>query len=195
MTRRVRATLLRAVATLVLLVGTVVAEAASFTLDERRQQEAVDAGERSVMQESFGDEWRQRNSAGHVVMVMTPFHRLALAARQAAFRKEPLKPRDRERILKEQQDRVVFWVQLKGPREDFARFYAPRLIAGARHIEPAFAQNERTPGRGDDGKFVAHCVYAFPTKALSETAKVVLVVRDGDGRDITSFSVDFASMR
>jgi hypothetical protein len=126
---------------------------------------------------------------------MTPFHRLALAARQAAFRKEPLKPRERARIAKEQHERLVFWVQLSGPREDFARFYAPRLIAGARQIEPAFAQNERTSARDADGKFVAHCVYGFPTKALSEKAKVVLVVRDGDGRDVTSFSVDLGSMR
>ncbi len=184
-----------ALATLVLLVGTVAAEAASLTLDERRQQEAVDVGERSVTQETFGDEWRLHNGAGHGVMVMTPFHRLALAARHAAFRKEPLKPRERERIMKEQQDRLVFWVQLKGPREDFARFYSPRLIAGVRQIEPAFAQNERTPARGEDGTFVAHCVYAFSTKSLSETSRVVLVVRDGAGRDVTSFPVDLASMR
>lgn len=185
--------ILRAVAMVVLVAGTV--EAASFALDERRTQEAVEYGERSVTQDAFGDEWRVRNPAGHVVNVMTPFHRVALAARQGAFRKEPLKPRDRERVLREQRERLVFWVQLKGAREDFARFYAPRLIAGARQIEPAFTQNERTPGRGDDGKFVAHCVYTFPTKNLSETAKVVLVVRDGDGQDVTSFPVDLSSMR
>lgn len=187
-----------ALATLVIVAETlapVATIAASFTLDERRMQEAVEFGERSVTQEAFGDEWRVKNAAGHVAMVMTPFHRLALAARQSAFRKDPLKPRERERILKEQRDRLVFWVQLKGPREDFARFYAPRLVAGARQIEPAFAQNERTPGRGDDGKFVAHCVYAFPTKALTETSTVVLLVRDADGRDVTTFPVDLASMR
>jgi hypothetical protein len=71
----------------------------------------------------------------------------------------------------------------------------PRLIAGARHVEPTFTQNERTPVRAEDGKFLARCVYAFPTKALSGSSKVILVVRDSDGHDVTSFTVDLASMR
>jgi hypothetical protein len=185
----------RALAALALLLDAVGAAAASFTLGERQVQEAVEVGERSVTRDGLGDEWRVRSPAGDVLTVMTPFHRLALAVRHAAFRNDPLKPRQRDRVLKEQQDRLVFWVELKGAREDFARFYTPRLIAGARHIEPAFAQNERTSARGEDGKFLAHCVYAFPTKALTGTSKVVLMVRDGDGRDVTTFSVDLASMR
>jgi len=185
----------RVLAALALLAGVGTAEAASFTLGERQVQEAIEAGERSVTSDGLGDEWRVRNAAGDTLTVMTPFHRLAMAARQAAFRHDPLKPRERARVLKEQQDRLVIWVDLKGAREDFARFYSPRLIVGARHVEPTFTQNERTPARGDDGKFVARCVYGFPTKALSETSKVVLVVRDGDGRDVTSFTVDLSSMR
>ena len=187
--RRVGATLL------LLLAGVGAGEAASFTLGEREIQDAIETGERSVTRESLGDEWRVRNAAGEVVTVMTPFHRLALAARQAAFRKEALSPRDRQRVLKGQHERLVFWVELKGTREDFARFYTPRLVAGARRLEPSFTQNERTPARGDDGRFVARCVYAFPTKAVSPTGKVVLVVRDDDGRDVSTFSIDLASMR
>jgi hypothetical protein len=185
----------RAVAALVLLLDVAGAEAASFTLGEPQIQEAVDTGARSVTRDSLGDEWRVRNASGDTLIVMTPFHRLAMAARHAAYRQEPLKPRDRTRVLKEQQDRLVLLVELKGPREDFARFYAPRLIAGDRHIEPSFTQNERTPARGADGKFLARCTYAFPTKALAGTSKVTLVVRDGDGRDVTTFAVDLASMR
>lgn len=186
---------LGALATLALLLDVGGAEAASFALGERQAQEAVEAGERSITREGLGDEWRVRNPAGDALTVMTPFHRLAMAARHAAFRNDPLKPRERDRVLKEQQDRLVFSVELKGTREDFARFYTPRLIAGARHIEPTFTQNERTPARGDDGKFLARCVYAFPTKALTGTSKVVLVVRDGDGRDVTTFRIDLSSMR
>ena len=87
------------------------------------------------------------------------------------------------------------WVELKGAREDFARFYTPRLVVGARHVEPSFTQNERTPARAEDGKYLARCVYGFPTKALTPTSKVVLVVRDGDGRDVSSFTIDLAAMR
>jgi hypothetical protein len=173
----------------------VTAEGASLTLDARRLQEAVEVGERSVTRDSLGDEWDVRNPAGHQVTVMTPFRRVALAARQAAFRRDTLKPRDRDRAVKEQQDRLVFWVELKGSREDFARFYTPRLVAGARQIEPSFAQNERTAARTEDGKFVARCVYGFPTRLVPAAGKVVLLIRDADGRDLTSFAIDLGSMR
>jgi hypothetical protein len=186
---------LRVGAALLLLAGVGTGEAASFTLGEPQMQEAIEFGERSVTRDGLGEEWRVRNPAGDVVTVMTPFHRLALSARHAAFRKETLKPRDRNRLLKDQHERLVFWVELKGPHEEFARFYTPRLLVGPRRVEPSFTQNERTPARGDDGKFIARCVYAFPTKVLSETAKVVLVVRDGDGRDVSSFAIDLSSMR
>ena len=184
----------RVLATLAVLAQMGTAQAASFALAERQAQAAVDFGERSITRDGLGDEWRVRNAAGDVATVMTPFHRLALAARHAAFRKDPLTPRERARVLKEQ-DRLVFWVELTGPREDFARFYTPRLIAGARHVEPTFTQNERTPARHADGRFLARCVYGFPTKALGAMSKVVLVVRDGDGRDVTSFTIDLGAMR
>jgi len=187
-------TLLRVLALVTPLLA-VTAEGASLTLDARRLQEAVEVGERSITRDGLGDEWDVRNPAGHQVTVMTPFRRVALAARQAAFRRDTLKPRDRDRVVKEQQDRLVFWVELKGSREDFARFYTPRLVAGARQIEPSFTQNERTAARTEDGKFVARCVYGFPTKLIPATGKVVLVVRDGDGRDVTIFAIDLAIMR
>ena len=185
----------RLLATLALLAIAVAAEGASFTLTARQLQEAVELGEASITRDGVGDEWRVRNAAGEQLTVMTPFHRVAISARIAAFRRQTLKPRDRDRAAKEHQDRLVFWVELKGGREDFARFYRPRLIAGARQVEPAFAQNERTSARGEDGKFVARCVYGFPNKALSGTGKVVLVMKDGDGRDVSSFTVDLGAMR
>ncbi len=183
------------VALAVLAISVVAADGASLSLTARQVQEAVDVGTRSVTRETLGDEWRVRNGAGAALTVMTPFHRIALAARHAAFRNEPLKPRDLARLQKEQQDRLVVWVELKGARGDFARFYAPRLIAGLREIEPSFVQNERTPARGDDGKFLARCVYGFPTKMLAGVSKVVLVVRDSNGKDVTSLPVDLSSMR
>jgi hypothetical protein len=187
-------TRLRILASLAVLAQVGTAQAASFALAEPQAQEAVDVGERSVTRDGLGDEWRIQNAAGDVATVMTPFHRLALAARHAAFRKDPLTPRERARVLKEQ-DRLVFWVEITGPREDFARFYTPRLIAGARHVEPTFTQNERTPARRADGRFLARCVYGFPTRALNGMSKVVLVVRDGGGRDVTSFTIDLGTMR
>lgn len=184
-----------AIAALVLLAGPIAAEAVLFSPTERQIQEAIELGERSITRDNVGLEWRVRNAAGDALTVMTPYHRLALTARHAAFRHEPLKPRDRSRVLKEQQDRLVFLVELKGLRDDFARFYTPRLLVGAREIEPTFTQNERTAARGEDGKFVAQCVYGFPTKLLSATGKVVLVIRDGDSRNLTSFTIDLSTMR
>ena len=183
-------------AALLALAGPLPVSAATFELSERQVQEAIGVGERSTTQDSVGTEWRVRHGgAGPVVTVMTPFHRLALAARHAAFRNEPLTPRDRSRLLKEQQDRLVFWVELKGPREDFARYFTPRLMVGERQIDPSFTQNERTAVRAGDGAYLARCVYGFPTKLVDGEGKVVLLVRDGDGRDVASIPIDLSTMR
>jgi hypothetical protein len=171
------------------------AEAASFALDDKQIADAVALGESSVSREGVGDEWRQQNPAGHVLRVMTPFHRLAIAAREAAFRQDPLKPRDIRRVVKEQRDRLVLWLELRGAREDFAHFYTPRLTLGSREIEPTFSQNERTAARAADGGYVAHCVYSFATRHLTGASKVGLVVRDGDGQTVTSFVVDLGALR
>jgi hypothetical protein len=179
----------------VLLCAAARAEAASLVLSNGEREQALALGERSIISETFDDEWRVKNDAGETALVLTPFHRVALAARHAAFRNEPLKPADQEKLLKEQADRLIIWANLRGTREDFARFYAPRLLLGTREIAPAFVQNERTAVRQEDGAYLARCVYGFPTKELNGKARVVLVVRDADRRDVTRFAIDLAEMR
>lgn len=171
------------------------ADAASFVLDDAQQRAAIATGARSVTSESLEGEWQVANGNGETVLVMTPFHRLAIAARHAAFKNEPLRPRDVERTLKEDAGRLVLWAQLRGRREDFARHYAPRLLVGDRQIRPSFVQNERTAMRLDDGTFVARCVYGFPVRDLDGQARVALVVADADGRDVSRFTIDLARMR
>jgi hypothetical protein len=58
-----------------------------------------------------------------------------------------------------------------------------------------FVQNERTGLRQANGSFLARSVYAFPTKEVAGTAKVVLVVRDPEGQLRSRFAVDLAKMR
>ena len=89
----------------------------------------------------------------------------------------------------------MIWAHLRGPREDFARFYAPRILFGDREIEPSFVQNERTAVRTDVGAYLARCVYGFPTKELTPKARLLLVVRDADGREVDRFTIDLAAMR
>jgi len=178
-----------------LLASPRVVVAASFTLGQEERSDAVRVGARSVTSESFDAEWRVAGSSGDSVTVMTPFHRLVVAARHAAFKNERLKDDEPEKLLRNQQDRLVIWAQLRGPREDFARFYAPRILLGDRAIEPAFVQNERTALRTDGGAYLARCVYRFPTKDMTETARLLLVIRDADGRDVSRFTIDLASMR
>jgi hypothetical protein len=177
------------------LLGGAPALAASFALAPGDRDRALQVGRRSVTTEAFDAEWRVGNGAGDSVMVVTPFHRLVLAARHAAFKNERLRPDEPEKLLREQQDRLVIWAQLRGPREDFARFLAPRLIAGDREIEPAFVQNERTAARQESGTYLARCVYGFPTRDLTGKSRVVLVVRDADGRDVSRFTIDLSAMR
>ncbi|MGH7276564.1 MAG: hypothetical protein ACREIY_05995 [Candidatus Rokuibacteriota bacterium] len=177
------------------LVAGAPALAASFALAPAERDQALRVGRRSVTNEAFDTEWRVANGAGDSVMVITPFHRLVLAARHAAFRNEKMKPDEPERLLQEQQDRLMIWLQLRGPREDFARFLAPRLILGDREVEPAFVQNERTAARQDNGGYLARCVYGFPTRDLTGKSRVLLVVRDPDGRDVSRFTIDLSTMR
>ncbi len=168
---------------------------ARLTLGEAERQEALRVGERSVTSDKFGDEWRIVQGSGESVTVITPFHRLAWAARHAAFKNEPLKPQEQARVLEEVKDRLVLQVGLHGPREDFARHLRPRLLVGTREIEPTLVQNERTAQRRDNGRYLARCQYAFPTKDLDGAARLTLEVRDPDGRPVARFPIDLSRMR
>lgn len=170
------------------------AGAASFTLGEQEQAEALREGERSIISESFGDEWRVVNGSGESVSVLTPFHRLALAARQAAFRSEALTLGDRQRIVRDYRDRLTLSVQLYGARPDFARHLRPRLLAGDREIAPALVQNEHT-ARPDADRYLARCEYWFPTRDLKATAKLTLIVATPNGQPVARFPIDLATMR
>ena len=169
--------------------------AALFTLMPRDRDEAVRVGRRSVTAEGWGGEWRVDGGAGQLVTVMTPFHRLALAARNSAFQDKELKPRDVESLLKDQEGKVVLWATLRGARVDFARFYTPALMARQQEIKASFAQNERTALRGEDGQYTARCLYVFPAEGLDPRATVTLLVRDGEEKVVARFTVDLSTMR
>ena len=172
------------------------ANAAFLTLTEAQQAEALRVGQRSVSTEArFDTEWRIENPAGESVTVMTPFYRLALASRNAAFKNEPIKPPDQDKLLQQVRDRLMVWVELHGPREDFARYYTARLLMADREIEPAFAQNERTGLRRANGSFLARSVYAFPNREITSDAKLVLVIRDPGGQQISRFAIELGKMR
>ena len=170
-------------------------DAALFALTPRDRDEAVRAGRRSVIEDQWGAEWRVDGGSGEAVVVMTPFHRLALAARNSAFQDRELKPRDIESVVKDQQGKLVFWVTLRGGRVDFARYYAPALLSRQQEIKASFAQNERTALRGDDGQFTARCLYVFPADGVDPKATVTLLVRDVEDKVVAKFTVDLASMR
>lgn len=182
-----------AAAAVVALLGSE-ALAATFTLGERDQQAAIHAGERSITSEGFDREWRV-STGGESVTVLTPFHRLVIAARHAAFKNEPIKPAEVQRVLKQDAGRLMVSVQLRGKREDFARHLVPRLVAGPREIKAAFVQNERTPLAEDDGVYVARCVYGFPIQDLTGRERVSLHVADPEGRDVSRFTIDLSTMR
>ena len=171
------------------------AAAASFALSDRDQQDAIVAGKRSVVSEDFGGEWRARNPSGETLTVMTPFHRLALAARNAAFKNEVLRPKDIDTVLKESTNKLTVWVTLRGGRPDFARFYAPTLLDGRTEIKPSFVQNERTALRTEDGSYAARCLYVFPAEELRGKGRYSLVVRNSDEKDVSTFTVDLSAMR
>jgi hypothetical protein len=185
----------RALAALALLLWPAVVAGAALALDDKGRLEAIRVGEKSIGNDAFDAEWRVKNETGDSVSVLTPFHRLVIAARHATFNGKPLKPGDPEKILKENRERLVLLVELHGSTEDFARLYAPRLVVGDREIKAAFVQNERTAGRQDDGRYLARCVYGFAARDLDERARASLIVADVDGREVSRFVIDLGKMR
>ena len=183
-----------------LLIGVAGVEAAALVLDEQEIGRAIAVGQRSTTSDaSFDAEWQVTNAAGEVAVVVTPFYRLALAARHAAFKSASLTPAERDKVLREQKDRLPMWVSLKGDREDFARHYVPRFIVSPpggseQEIVPSFVQNERTALK-QEGGFVARCLYGFPIKEITGTSRGALVVRDAGGREVSRFGIDLARMR
>jgi len=171
------------------------AAGAALTLDDNVRREAIRTGEKSVGNDAFDTEWRVNNDRGESVSVLTPFHRLVVAARHATFNGKPLKPGDPEKLLKEQRDRLVLLLELRGGSEDFARYYAPRLLVGDREIKPTFVQNERTANRQEDGRYLARCVYGFPARDVDGKGQASLIVADGSGRDVSRFAIDLGKMR
>jgi hypothetical protein len=172
------------------------AAAAAFSLTERDQQEAIAVGRQSVYGAGFGAEWQVSNAAGDALAVMTPFHRLALAARNAGFRSDTLRPRDVETILRSATGKLEFWATLHGTAPDFARFYAPTVVpAGQPPIRPTFVQNERTALPEGGGRYTARCLYVFSTEGLSPTGRLTLVVRNQSEVEVATFTVDLATMR
>ena len=172
-----------------------VAPGAALTLDESGRREALRVGESSVGNDGFDAEWRIKNGRGESLSVLTPFHRLVVAARHATYSGKPLKPNDPEKLLKEQRDRLVLLLELRGGSEDFARYYAPRLLVGDREIKPTFVQNERTANRQEDGRYLARCVYGFPARDVDGKGQASLIVADGSGRDVSRFAIDLGKMR
>jgi hypothetical protein len=187
----------RALAALALALWPALAAGAALTLDAKGQQEAVRVGERSAMSanDAFDAEWRVKNGDGDALSVLTPFHRLVIAARHATFNGKPLKPGEPDKILKENRERLVVWVELHGGAEGFARLYVPRLVVGDREIKPTFVQNERTAVRQENGRYLARSVYGFPIRDLDGRGRASLIVADGDGRDVTRFAIDLGRMR
>jgi len=171
------------------------AAAAAFSLSDGERQEAIRAGQRSLADGAFGAEWTQRDEGGQTLTVMTPFHRLALAARNAAFRGSALTPKDVTSALKGTERALELWVTLRGDRPDFARQYVPALLGTRTDVKPRFVQNERTALRDEDGRYTARCQYVFPADAVNGSGRVTLVVRDGGEREKAKFTVDLAAMR
>jgi hypothetical protein len=159
-------------------------------------QQAIDLGSGSITQEEFGDEWRIPLAGGQEIVVTTPFARLTQAARQAAFRGEPLGDRQRQEAIERGRGKLQLLVTMFGPAPDFARWYQPILKAGNQEVKPSFTQNERTALRLEDGRFAARNVYVFPLEGLSPRGTVTLIVQHAvDKKEVLRTPIDLSKLR
>ena len=165
-----------------------------LSLSSQQVEDALELGRTSVTQERFGEEW-QITVKGESVTVATPFSRLALAARHAAFKREALSTSDVQKLLDRGKGRIHFLAALRGGQAEFARFYEPLLLVKGKEVKPLFVQNERTAAPLEDGAFLARCLYVFPTDGLDPRGKATLLVRRPNGPEVFRAIIDLAGMR
>jgi hypothetical protein len=171
-------------------------DAVFLTLTPKERDAAIEMGRQSIISDRFGGEWKVNGEgAGEALVVMTPFHRLALAARNSAFKSEELKPKDIDSVMREQEGRLTLWATLRGGKADFARFFTPLLVNGQRPIKASFTQNERTARREGDGGYTARCIYVFPTEGLKPGEPLVLIVKDTNDAQVAKFTLNLSAMR
>jgi len=161
-------------------------------------RDAIEAGTASITQDDFADEWQLRLPGGEDVVISTPFSRLALAARQATQKGEPLTEKQRKDAVDRGKGRIQLLVTMHGgPSRTFARFYTPVLQVNGREIKASFVQNERTPLVGEDGRLAARNVYVFPLEGLPRTGVVTLLVRDAppEQKEVLRAKLDLGKFR
>jgi len=171
------------------------AAAVYLELTPQQVEEAVETGRASIMQEEFGQEWVVRLPGGEEVQVTTPFARVALAARLAAFKGEPLAEKEIQTHRERGKGRIQFLVAVHGPKVDFARWYEAVLRLGQREVKTTFSQNERTALRLEDGRYLARNIYVFPTEGLPPRGAVTLLVRTREGKEVLRVPIDLGAMR
>lgn len=179
-----------------LAAGTAPAAAFVPVLSDRDIAAALDAGEKAIAQENFDEEWRLPPGDCAEIEVTTPFYRVAAAARQAAFKNEPLADKDRQEAIERGKGRIQLKATMPGKAVDFARWYDPVLVAGRQEIKASFVQNERTALKQEDGRFAARNIYVFPVEGLPAQGTVTLVVRHRiDKKEVCRTSIDLSKMR
>ena len=158
-------------------------------------QDAVDTGTRAMTEEDFGEDWHLRLPGGEEIVVSTPFSRLALAARLAALKGEPLTDKQRQEQVDRGKGKLQLVVTMYGRQPDFARWYQAFLRVGGKEIKATFNQNERTPLRLEDGRLAARNVYVFPLEGVPPNGTVTLIVRNTpDQKEMLRAPVDLSKM-
>jgi hypothetical protein len=167
-------------------------------LSEQGIREALEAGIASITQEDFAEEWQLRLPGGEEVVVTTPFSRLALAARHATIKGDPLSEKQQKEQIDRSKGRIQLLVTMRGgPSRSFARFYQPTLVVDGREVKASFVQNERTPLVQEDGRLAARNVYVFPLEGLPTNGAVTLVVRDAppEQKEVLRAKIDLGKFR
>jgi hypothetical protein len=159
-------------------------------------KKAVDEGTRAIAQEDFGEEWRVRLPRGEEVQLMTPYSRVVLAARHAAFKEEPLTPKQLQDQIDRGKGKLQVLITMFGREIDFARWYQAVLRVGDLEVKATFTQNERTAIRTQDGRFAARNVYVFPLEGLPARGGVTLVISHSiEKKEVLRAALDLSKMR
>ncbi|MEE9200961.1 MAG: hypothetical protein V3V45_05910 [Candidatus Brocadiales bacterium] len=186
---------------LLLLFLTPQAEAIQLELDEQDVKEALEYGRdrRDLPHPEVLKKWRVDLGYGvGSASVVTPFGRLAILSKEMAGRfREPTEGEIKE-ALGELKGRLVFGCSLYGDDLSFADEYDVTLLYKDKKLKPS---EKETPGSAkftrsypESPRYWALCFFKFDMPDLDPNAKVTLILKNGDGKELL-FPFDLSKLR
>ncbi len=177
------------------------AEAIQLNLTGKDIEEAFEYGTkgRDLSHAELLSAWRVNLGEGvGSASIVTPFGRIVVLGKEMADRLRDPNEREIKEALDENKGKLVFGCTLYGDDTLFADQYKAVLMYKDKKIEPS---KKKVPSSGDftrfypdSPRFRALCFYIFDVGKIDPNAKVILILKNGDGEEL-KFPFDLSKLR